>query len=250
MLSVVLDGAGEIERFSTDLQGLDVAASGWSRHLRAARLQLHGRRNDGAETARPAGSRELAVLAERVVVPPEVLMPLGPEIARLDIEATAIGELPAAPLAAAIAAWRDDGGLIEVHKLALVWGPLDLESSGTLALDEKMRPMGAGKARFEGYAATIDLLRKGRWIRGKEAFTAKTVLGLLARPTKEGGRAVTVALTAQDGRFYVGPLALLRLPPLLPAASLSPPSSSPSSPSSSPSSPSSSPKKPRSSSSP
>jgi hypothetical protein len=82
-----------------------------------------------------------------------------------------------------------------------------------------MRPIGAGKARVEGYDATIDALRAGRWIRGKEAFTAKTVLGLLAKETADGNKAVTVALTAQDGLLYVGPLPLLRLPPLLPSPS-------------------------------
>jgi hypothetical protein len=219
MLSVVLDGAGEVERFSTDIQDLEVAASGWSRKLQARRLQLHGRRNPGAEEDRPAGSRDLALRAEDVTLPPEARAPLGAEIAALDAEATVIGTLPAAPIDAAIAAWRDDGGTVEVRKLAIDWGPLDFESSGTVALDRDMRLIGAGKARVEGYDATIDALRAGRWIRGNEAFTAKTVLGLLAKETADGNKAVTVALTAQEGLLYVGPLPLLRLPPLLPSPS-------------------------------
>ncbi len=202
MVSVVLGHDGQLERFAIDLQGLEVTASGWSERLEAKRVQLHGRQIADRAEAAPPGPRELSLRAEEVTLPPEVRTVLGQRITAFKLRLTLLGSLPEAPLAEALAAWRDDGGTVEVHELVIDWGPLALEASGTLALDAEMRPMGAAIARLKRFGELIDRLHAGGWIGAGEALATK-----VAR----------VPVTAQQGRLYLGPLPLLRLAPILPA---------------------------------
>lgn len=216
MVSVVLGRDGQVERFAIDLQGLEASASGWSERLKAKRVQLHGRQiADGAEAA-PPGPRELSLRAEEVTLPPEVRTALGPRITAFKLRVTLLGSLPEAPLAEALAAWRDDGGTVEVRELVIDWGPLALEASGTLALDAEMRPMGAAIARLKRFGKLIDTLHAGGWIGAGEAVATKVALALMAREEAEG-KVARVPVTAQQGRLYLGPLPLLRLAPILPA---------------------------------
>lgn len=79
-----------------------------------------------------------------------------------------------------------------------------------------MRPLGAGTAKLQGLAPVLDrLVAKGQ-IRAPEASIAKIVLGLLAQPTANGSLEVSVPLTAQDGKLFLGPVAVATLKPLAP----------------------------------
>lgn len=218
MASLVLADDGRLERFAVDMQDLELSASLWRESFRARRLQLHGRMKDGALEEAPAGSVDLALSAEGLTLPAEAGAPLGAAIARIEVALTLLGTLPQGEPPESLAAWRDDGGTVELRSFALAWGPLDLEASGTLALDEKMRPTGTATARVKGYAQTIDALLASGRIGTAEAITAKTVFALLAREEAEG-KVVRLPLNAERGRLYLGPLPLLRLPPLLPPPS-------------------------------
>jgi hypothetical protein len=95
------------------------------------------------------------------------------------------------------------------------WGPLNLDGSATVALDEHMQPMGAGTARIAGYAATLDALVATHVINARAALAAKAVLGLMARTPADGGAPVVeVPLTLQDGALSVGRIPLGRMPEL------------------------------------
>lgn len=215
-VSVVLGGDGRLQRFAIDLQGLEIDASGWSARLQVVRAQLHGREIVGDGEPAPSGPRELSFRAEGVTLPPEVKTVLGPEIAVLRIRATVRGTLPDAPLPEAAAAWRDDGGTIEVRELTIDWGPLDLSASGTVALDAEMRPMGSASARLRRFGELIDALHGGGWIGAGEAVATKAVLALLTVEEAQG-KVAKVPITAQQGLLYLGPLPLLRLAPVLPS---------------------------------
>ena len=91
-----------------------------------------------------------------------------------------------ARLAEQAAAWRDGGGSLEIRHLALIWGPLDLTASATLALDDQLQPMGAGSARLVGYAETLDALAAHGAISRSAATAAKAVLSLLAHNPEDG----------------------------------------------------------------
>ena len=138
---------------------------------------------------------------------------LGHTVGRAALGATLLGRLPPAPLTESLAVWRDDGGTVEIERLALGWGPLSANGDGTLALDEALQPQAALSARISGYAETVDALVRAGTVRPEHAFVAKLALGALARTPEGGGPAeIAVPITIQDRQLFVGPVALIRLP--------------------------------------
>ena len=114
-----------------------------------------------------------------------------------------------------LASWRDAGGTLDLNRVVLVWGPMKLDGDATLALDGQMRLLGAGTAKFQGLNPVLDrLVAKGQ-VRPQDATVAKVVLGLLAKPTADGGTEITVPITAQDGRLFLGPAAIATLRPIV-----------------------------------
>ncbi len=137
----------------------------------------------------PSGEAAVAfsLVSEGIGPPPAIARLLGPRIASLAVDGALNGPIPAGHNPGDwAAAWRDGGGSLELQHLALVWGPLDLTASATLALDEQLQPMGAGKARVVGYAETLDALAGHAVISRSAATAAKAVLSLLAHNPEDG----------------------------------------------------------------
>jgi hypothetical protein len=244
VLASVILSDGKIERTAADLTGVVWTGDDLDAPLRIGRLQLHERRNHGEEPARPPGSMAIAVQADALTMPPAMAGPLGPSVPTSQVAATLTNPLPQG--LDGLAAWRDDGGTVTFDAIAVVWGPLDARGSGTLTLDKEMRPLGAFAAEIRGFNGTIDALVRAGLLRPNAAVTAKIALGLLATHDDDGNQVLKAPVTAQDGRLYVGPVALLRLSPLsVPGASPTPASTSPTSaPSTSPPLPSAEPVSP------
>ncbi len=158
-------------------------------------------------------SARLMVKLLGLTLPGESRPALGRRIDSLALDAAVMGHVAAGPLRETLAAWRDEGGTIELNRLNLVWSDLVLDADGTLALDAEMQPMGAMTARITGFRQTVDALVAAGMVRPRDAITAKIVLGLLAETPQGGGPPrITAPLTAQDGGLYVGPVKILRLP--------------------------------------
>ena len=122
------------------------------------------------------------------------------------------GALPQGPLPAALAAWRHQGGTVEVQYARLHWGSLLVDASGTLALDEAMQPEGAFTAEITGQDAAVDLAVMSGALRQSDAAIVKAVLDVLAKPGPDGQKAITVPLTVQNSRIFLGPAAIGRVP--------------------------------------
>jgi hypothetical protein len=129
------------------------------------------------------------------------------------------GPLRSGPdLAGRAEAWREAGGTVELRGLQLRWGPVNAQARATLTLDEGLQPMGAGTLKLQGVGPAIDALAAGGVLSRRGAVTTRTVLGLLARPSPEGGGApqVEMPLGLEDRTLTLGGrLQLLRLPPLV-----------------------------------
>jgi len=141
-------------------------------------------------------------------------LPLGTDIATFELAAAVLGSIPPGPPVDALAGWRDDGGTVEIRHLGLTYGPLALAGDGTLALDADLQPIGAFTTRVEGFFETVDALREKGIIRSQDAVTAKMVLGVLSKRNDAGRASLTVPLTVQERRLYVGPVPLAVIPPI------------------------------------
>ena len=139
---------------------------------------------------------------------------LGRTTERLDLEASVTGGLPEGLGAEALSQWRDRGGTVEIRRLDVRHGPLDVEGDGTLALDGDMQPMGAFTFLVRGFLEALDRLGEAGVIEEGPARLAKTVLGMLARKHGGDGGELKVPLSIQERWLYVGPVALGRMPVL------------------------------------
>ncbi|MCZ6522549.1 MAG: DUF2125 domain-containing protein [Alphaproteobacteria bacterium] len=188
--------------------------------LRAETLRYQVTRRPPMLEGTDEGTLLLAGAARGITLPEGIRSPFGPRIARLAFEATLIGVIagvaPGGAPAAALARWRDAGGLVEIQDLALIWGPLDLTASGTATLDPRLRPQGAFTARIRGLPEVLEALAGQGLIEPGVALALKlTAMTLATRNRATGRPEVALPITLQDGLFYLGPVALFRLAPVL-----------------------------------
>ena len=131
-----------------------------------------------------------------------------------NLHANLMGAIPAGPLDQAVAAWRDDGGTLEVRRLTFAASHVNVLANGTLALDNQMRPMGAASAAIRGFDEALDRLTRAGTVNPRDAQLAKLMLSAIAQPNADGERVLNVPITGQNGWLYVGPMRLTRLDPL------------------------------------
>jgi Uncharacterized protein conserved in bacteria (DUF2125) len=156
---------------------------------------------------------DLSIAVDTLTAPEPPRYALGQTIAAAQIDASVKGALPPGPLAQSVAAWRDAGGVIEVTRLALRWGPLDGNGDGTLTLDGANRPLGAFTTHIRGYTEMVDALTAAGAMRPRDAGALKIALNLFARQGG-AGRELSVPITAQDGRLFIAGFNLFPLQPL------------------------------------
>jgi hypothetical protein len=164
----------------------------------------------------PGSSAGFSCSTEALELPEAVKWPLGSRISSLALDGAISGALGRGGSQAEwAAAWRDSGGSLEVHRLAVGWGPLGVSATATLALDDQLQPMGAGTARLIGYAAALDALADNGTVSRSAVIAAKAVLSLLA-PTPGDGEPteVEVPLTLQYRTLSMRQVPLVRLPEL------------------------------------
>jgi hypothetical protein len=204
------DSDGRLALLSIDLHRPSLREPATGLAAAAQRLQLHLRPGQA-----PDVNLEVAGSAEQVSAEGLGPLPFGPVIGKLAVEAELRGLLDGPSPAAAAAAWRDAGGTIEIRRFVLVWGDLQIEGTGTLALDDRMRPVGAGAARVRGQEAVIDLAVADGQMSAGAGNLAKATLGALAAAN---GGVLSVPFRMQEGWLFLGPARLARLSPVFPDA--------------------------------
>ncbi|MSO92411.1 MAG: DUF2125 domain-containing protein [Rhodospirillales bacterium] len=190
----------------------------YSAEREAATLSLKSARATFRRPPVPAGGdhRTATVMGEIALdglrLPQAAGLPLGRDVSHAGGTVKVLGEIPREPWPEAIARWRDNGGTIEIEALRVAYGPLRLQIDGTLALDGDLQPIGAFSGRAEGFYETVDALRERGVVRGRDATTARFVLGALARRPEGGGAAVLdLSISLQDQKLFTGPIPLMQV---------------------------------------
>ncbi|HEX7967007.1 MAG TPA: DUF2125 domain-containing protein [Stellaceae bacterium] len=194
-----------------DLVARDVAGSGAAAGLRIADAEARLTLPERAPASHQDTAFGAAIRLAKMVLPYRV-PPFGSTVEALTLAGTFKGALPRGKLRQGLAAWRDDGGTIELEVGSLRWGPLAASANGTLALDEVLQPIGAMTATIEGHNAIIDAFVANGSLRPGDASFAKTFLGLMAKPSADGRKQLTVPLRLQNDRVYLGPAQIAALP--------------------------------------
>jgi hypothetical protein len=163
----------------------------------------------------PATARDpflLATIGVRDLGLPAAPPPFGTTVQEIAASATIRGAVaPGAP-AQMLDAWRREGGTIDVTSLRLRWDTLDLYASGTAALDDQLQPIGALTAVVHGQNALVDAAVNAGVLKPDAGQLAKAMLGMIARPDAGGAPAVTLPLSAQNQKLWLGPAPIARIP--------------------------------------
>lgn len=206
---VEFDLAGHVVGGTLAMTGIDATTGGAP--VRLDGVQASGRILDIADPDYTTPTFEFALDAQGIDLPPAPELVLGRKLAALALHGRVMGVIAPGPLPEALAEWRDDGGTIELDRIAVMWEPLRLEATGTMALDAQLQPEAALSGTIKGFDETLDAMAGSGVIHPREAAIAKLVLGLMAQP-KDGTKTLTVPLTVQEGQLYAGPVTLMRLP--------------------------------------
>jgi hypothetical protein len=201
----VIDAYGRLTLLTLDLGAARLRyAADETPPTELGRLQLTVQPKPATPGTRETDRIDVAMIVDDVVLPMAPLAGLGQRIVRAETDLSFKGKLPPGPLPAAVTAWRDDGGVIEFNRAGVNWGPLDLQGTGTLTLDELNRPLGAFTMRARGFTETIDAVVAAGALRPRDASNLKLALNLLARqPAGQPRPQLDVAVSAQDGRLFV-----------------------------------------------
>ncbi len=215
-VTVPLDPGAPILSADLAASGLHAAVTGGSVDI--ATLAMHT--DDRPTAARGEAALAMTGSAEAIGLPSageDRPWLFGSRIASISFDAALTGPVPGvADLATRAAAWRDGGGTLALHRLALGWGPLGLSASATMTLDEHMQPAGTATARVVGYDATLDALAASGTLAPRAVLATKAILALLAKVPAGGGTPqVELPLTLNDRTVTAGRFPLLRLPELV-----------------------------------
>jgi len=209
------DDMGQFSQGALRARDVTVTDSSGATLLSVQRVQGHlNLRTPGATTENQT-ALDLTLQGENVELGPMFETPLGKAIQGIGIVASVKGTMPQTFLRDSMDAWRASGGTVDLSHFQMNWGMLTLRASGTVALDEMFRPLGALSADIKGYAATLKALQKARVLRRRDADGARLALDLISRRDgADNRRMVSIPISAQGGMLYLGPLRLLKLAPI------------------------------------
>ncbi len=175
---------------------------------------LGGQASLMANAARDQPAAGFSMQAHLISMPESLRFGLGAEIEDAALEGVVNGHLPEGQdLTTRLTAWRDEGGSLELHRLAIAWGKAHLEATATLALDEDLQPMGTGTSKIAGHGAALDALAANAVLSKSAARAANAMLSLLADTPGDGQpEAVEAPLTLQFRTLSIGQVPLARLP--------------------------------------
>ena len=200
--SLGADGTARIWLSLDDAKGSSAGVTLGARTLRAWALVPPG----GLTTEQDAGAA-VALDAADLSLP---MAPPGfsPTISDLSFGVTLTGTFPSAPLRQAVAAWHKAGGTIELDRLHLRWGDMEITGSGTLALDDGLQPVGGFSGGVSGFDQLLSALVASGRIKASDARVARLALAMLAKAGPDGRPEISTSLTIQNGQMYLGPAKL------------------------------------------
>ncbi len=203
--------SGPPRDFALEAEALEAVIPG-SGTVHIASISAWAEVNDPERRDQPAAS--FSARADGIVLPDALRVGPDAPVDAVAMEGVVNGALrDGGDMAARVRAWRDEGGSVELHRLAVTWGQARMEATATLALDEDVQPMGTGTAKIAGYEPVLDRLAAKGVLSRSAVRAAKAMLTLLADTPAEGQPAeVEVPLTLQFRTLSVSQIPLARLP--------------------------------------
>jgi hypothetical protein len=212
--SLRLRSDGRLESAEATLHGLEVLAAPFGQ-VTSDRLHLWLAPDYGQEPG-PELGYAFSLETSELRLPPSLAAPLDPTAERIVAAGRLDGVFPETEPRLALAAWRDNGGALELERVEIEWPPLAVEASGRVTLDEAFRPQGQLAAHIAGLPELLDRLAERGLMTPEQASTTKLAVLALAGTRDAKDRPVLAApIIFREGVLYLGPLPLARISPVL-----------------------------------
>lgn len=168
-----------------------------------------------APAAAPQSDRDallqFALSATALKLPPDVELLTANPVDSLALKGTVKGPMPPAPLKQALAAWRDQGGIVDLTTFSAAQDPLSVSGSATVALDADLQPVIAANLAAKGLGPAVDLLAQQKRMKPNDVLKVKLFIAATEQNAPDGGKQVTSGITIQNGFLYLGPFKVARV---------------------------------------
>lgn len=154
---------------------------------------------------------QFAVSAQGLKLPPEIQLLTTNPIDAVSVQGAVKGPMPQGPLKQALAAWRDQGGTVEITSFSGAQAPLSVSGSATIALDADLQPVVAANLAAKGLGPTVDLLAEQKRIGKNDLLKVKLFIAATEQKAPDGGKQVTSGITIQNGNLFLGPFKVARV---------------------------------------
>lgn len=127
---------------------------------------------------------------------------------------TLTGPLPQGVHAFALGQWRDNGGAVALDHLYVQLGDVELHGSGSGLLDTALQPALRVEMEVKGHETLLERLVAEGTIQQLMADFTRQMLRPLVSQNTAGDDVLAVTLGIRDRWLMVGPMQLLRVPPV------------------------------------
>jgi len=151
--------------------------------------------------------------AHTVTLPPSITTPFGAMLKVIDIDMNVMNNVPDFRRKESVSAWNKSFGVIEISRLELDWGPVNLEAKGALGFDDDLQPEGAFVGSMTNHAEVMKALKENGFIAQRQETMMTSALNLFAKPTRFNNTpAIELPMTVQMGGLYLGPVKIFSFP--------------------------------------
>jgi hypothetical protein len=202
----IVTGSNGTEELGIDIQALSGQGDVDARHIElvvqnataTARVT-----DDNAAATLP--QIDLAATLSNIALRGDVVLPLGPTINLLDLQARL--KLPSTLAEASgttlIAAWRATGTPVEIENFNLDWGGVTLAAHGELKLDSHARPEGRLQLKIGNHRRLLEVLIAEGWVNANAQKGIDAALNTLAFISGDPERRVDVAVRFTEGDVFL-----------------------------------------------
>lgn len=113
--------------------------------------------------------------------------------------------------------WQQSGGMLSVTQSEIVFGALQANASGKVALDQTMRPAGKLKLKVINPELILPVASREGWVEPDKLGYAQMAIGLFSRRNASGVNELNTSLEMREGGLWIGPARLVNLKPVVKA---------------------------------
>ena len=224
----IVAGLQGAEQIALALEGLSGQGEYNSRHVELV-VQSASASADVEASDHDAMTAPIALSAtlNNVAVRGDIVLPLGPTIALIDLKAHLRYPTlaPEGAVPSFFTAWRGTDTPVQIEAFKLDWGGVTIEAKGDIKLDAETRPQGRLHLKIGNHRHLIGVLKAQGLISPEAETNINTALNTLAFMSGDPERRIDVTLAFTGGVAYlelfglvpikIGPVAPLFPPPTL-----------------------------------